>query len=362
MRFDYYIESLLGKPLDLNLILIILLIIFILEIMIWICFYYIKVCYEKTKSEMDELKSEIRRLNYVFNDNLSNYVDFKQNTKDNHDNMINFIKDNRDEMLYLNNDSNKKINSLKDSVSQSFDIMKALVKRINESNSKYNCENINLNNQISSLNEKVEQLSFRLTTMSPEQQLIDKKNKIIEEIRSITEFLFSVVENDYSILHQIFATYALIMYYYFNETKMLGKNFFTILEKYFSLSGDKIDSQVCKLFEAFNRLDSKHILSDYNVSSFFSKSNRNIKSSSIKQLLSPEPGSGRHAFYYYSIGNNNDIVKMVVNISNNSIQMLNESDIEFEIRMLNIFLELIRKVYVFVKTLTEIKENTKTDA
>ena len=49
-------------------------------------------------------------------------------------------------------------------------------------------------------------------------------------------------------------------------------------------------------------LDSKHILSDYNVSSFFSKSNRNIKSSSIKQLLSPEPGSGRHAFYYYSIG------------------------------------------------------------
>ena len=42
--------------------------------------------------------------------------------------------------------------------------------------------------------------------------------------------------------------------------------------------------------------------------------------------------------------------------------MLNESDLEFEIRMLNIFLELIRKVYVFVKTLTEIKENTKTDA
>ena len=361
MRFDYYIESLLGKPLDLNLILIILLIIFILEIMIWICFYYIKVCYEKTKSEMDELKSEIRRLNYVFNDNLSNYVDFKQNTKDNHDNMINFIKDNRDEMLYLNNDSNKKINSLKDSVSQSFDIMKALVKRINESNSKYNCENINLNNQISSLNEKVEQLSFTLTKMSPEQQLIDKKNKIIEEIRSITEFLFSVVENDYSILHQIFTTYVRIMYNFYDETKMVGKNFFTILEKYFSLSGDKIDSQVCKLFEVFKL--SQIFLLDYDVARFFIlhpsgdfvENIKYIKSRSINQLLSNKQ---------YPTANPQccNRSKMFINISNNSIQMLNESDLEFEIRMLNIFLELIRKVYVFVKTLTEIKENTKTDA
>lgn len=238
-----------------------------------------------------------------------------------------------------------------------------------------------LKSTVFSFNEKVEQyqncaeqVSIKVKDLMPEQVLIKKRDKIIDEIRLMSEYIYSVV-NSKDKINNHFGTVLQKCFddFKYNENIFIGPKFVEICKKYFN-KNDFCDSKILEIVLSISVQYSN--LDNYGLTYFEpyqngSDSNGKFDIKKHKDFIVIVDVLIKRFNYtwrrdnfsvYQRLTHGPCKFKESLSFSKNQIKFFTESDIEFEIRVLNQFFDLIKQIYCFIKTIeiwvdTKIEEN-----